>query len=90
MEQLAGIEGIKEIRGKGLMVGIELQFAAAPVRTALLKEHNMFTGSASNKNTLRILPPLTINKEEIDLFISAFKTALQKHMATNEAVHIGA
>jgi acetylornithine aminotransferase len=50
----------------------------------------MFTGSASNKNTLRILPPLTINKEEIDLFISAFKTALQKHMATNEAVHIGA
>jgi acetylornithine/N-succinyldiaminopimelate aminotransferase len=90
MEQLGGIQGIKEVRGKGLMVGIELQFAAAPVRTLLLKEHNMFTGSASNKNTLRILPPLTINKEEVDLFIGAFKTALQKHMATNEAVHIGA
>jgi acetylornithine aminotransferase len=48
----------------------------------------MFTGSASNKNTLRILPPLTITKAEVDLFLTAFQSSLK---ALNyESLHIGA
>ena len=61
----------------GLMVGIELHENCAPVRSALLKEHRMFTGNSSNKNTLRMLPPLTITKAEIDTFLQAFKATLK-------------
>lgn len=77
VQQLQMIDGIKELRGMGLMIGIELHENCAPVRTALLKEHRMFTGNSSNKNTLRMLPPLTITKEEIDIFIEAFVATLK-------------
>jgi acetylornithine aminotransferase len=77
VQQLQMIDGIKEVRGMGLMVGIELYENCAPVRTALLKEHRMFTGNSSNKNTLRMLPPLTITKEEIDMFLEAFVATLK-------------
>jgi len=77
VQQLQMIDGIKEVRGMGLMVGIELHENCAPVRTALLKEHRMFTGNSSNKNTLRMLPPLTITKAEIDMFLEAFVATLK-------------
>jgi acetylornithine aminotransferase len=83
MEQIKGIEGVKEIRGKGLMVGIELDNACAGVRNELLNEHKIFTGSSSNKNTLRILPALNIRKQEIDLFVSAFKNVMAKQLLKN-------
>ena len=79
MEQLKIIQGIKEVRGLGLMTGIELNTPCASVRSELLNTHKIFTGSSSNKNTLRILPPLTISKNEIDLFLEAFSTSLKKH-----------
>jgi acetylornithine aminotransferase len=77
VQQLQMIDGIKEVRGMGLMVGIELHENCTPVRTALLKEHRMFTGNSSNKNTLRMLPPLTITKAEIDMFLEAFVATLK-------------
>jgi acetylornithine aminotransferase len=88
MQQLAHFDEVKEIRGLGMMVGIELHQPADAIRKHLLAEHNMFTGSASNKNTLRILPPLTITKAEVDLFLTAFQSSLK---ALNyESLHIGA
>lgn len=88
VESLQGIEGIKEIRSVGLMTGIELNFAADSIRKKLLLKHHMFTGSASNKNTLRILPSLTVSKIEIDLFVNALQSSIKEYY--NEAVSIGA
>lgn len=76
MEELKGIKDIKEVRGLGLMVGVELNEPCAAVRGKILKEHKIFTGSSTNKNTLRILPALNVGKEDIDKFISALKSAL--------------
>lgn len=80
MEQVKGIEGVKEVRGLGLMVGIELDIPCAAIRNELLHEHKMFTGSSSDKNTLRILPALNITKQEIDMFLGAFKNVLSKQL----------
>jgi acetylornithine/N-succinyldiaminopimelate aminotransferase len=79
LAQLQSISGIKEVRGMGLMVGIELNQPCAAVRNELLNKHKIFTGTSSNKNTLRILPPLVITKPEIDQFLEAFHLSLQAH-----------
>ena len=78
MKECKGIEGVKEVRGRGLMVGLELEIPCAGIRNTLLEEHKMFTGSSSDKNTIRILPALNIGKSEIDQFLGAFKTVLSK------------
>lgn len=72
IEKLKSISGVKEVRGRGLMIGIELEIEAAPIRKKLLQEDKIFTGSASNKNTMRLLPALNLTKEDIDLFLEAF------------------
>ena len=74
--KLVSFSKIKEIRGEGLMIGIELFEPCAKVRDKLLYEHSIFTGSSSNKNTLRILPSLTITNSEIDVFVSALQLSL--------------
>jgi acetylornithine aminotransferase len=63
---------IKEIRGEGLMLGIELFESSEEIRKKLLFDYKIFTGSSSNKNTLRLLPALNIKKQEIDIFLEAF------------------
>ncbi|MBA3704829.1 MAG: aminotransferase class III-fold pyridoxal phosphate-dependent enzyme, partial [Bacteroidetes bacterium] len=80
MQQAKSIDGVKEVRGLGLMVGIELEIACAEIRNELLHEHKIFTGSSSDKNTLRILPALNITKNEIDTFLNAFKNILAKQL----------
>ncbi|MCP2044970.1 aspartate aminotransferase family protein [Pontibacter sp. HSC-36F09] len=77
-EQLEGMPGIKEVRGQGLMIGIELHEPCAAIRKELLNQYGIFTGSSSNKNTLRLLPALTISKAEIDQFLKAFSSILTK------------
>lgn len=77
MEQLQNIPNIKEIRGKGLMVAIELFEPCATVRKRLLDEFGIFTGTASNKNTLRILPSLAVTKKELDELLQALKSILK-------------
>lgn len=77
MTELKKINEIKEVRGLGLMIGIELEFPCATIRNKLLQEHKIFTGSSSNKNILRILPALNIKKEELDSFLTAFKYELK-------------
>lgn len=78
ISQLAGIKGIKEIRGKGLMIGVEFDFPISDLRKQLLFEHQVFTGSASDANVLRLLPPLNIGESEINLFLDSLKKAVAK------------
>lgn len=77
-EKLEGMPGVKEVRAMGLMIGIELHEPCAGIRKTLLNEFGIFTGSSSNKNTLRLLPALTISKSEADQFLKAFSTILSK------------
>lgn len=80
IEKLKTMEGVREVRGKGLMIGVELHFNSAQVRNDLVFKHNIFTGSASNKNTIRLLPPLNITKAEADHFLQEFILALKPHL----------
>lgn len=77
IEQLQNIPNIKEIRGMGLMIAIELYEPCAAVRKRLLDEFGIFTGTASNKNTLRILPSLAVTKKELDELLQALKIILK-------------
>ncbi|MEP5611442.1 MAG: aminotransferase class III-fold pyridoxal phosphate-dependent enzyme [Cyclobacteriaceae bacterium] len=70
---LNGVPGVVEVRGKGLMIGVELEYPAKEVRAKLLFDYNIFTGSANNLNTLRILPPLCVCTKELDQLIMALK-----------------
>ncbi len=76
-EQLSKIPNIKEIRGKGLMIAIELFEPCAPVRKRLLEEFGIFTGTASNKNVLRILPSLAVTVAELDKLLNALRILLK-------------
>lgn len=77
IEQLGKIPQVKEVRGRGLMVGAEFDFPVGDLRKKLLYEQHVFTGSSSNKNTIRLLPPLNITHKEVDEFIHALKEALK-------------
>lgn len=66
---------IKELRGKGLMIGIELDDPIKEIREKLIFNNHIFVG-ASGANTLRLLPSLAVKKEELDKFISALKSYL--------------
>ncbi|GLB52351.1 acetylornithine aminotransferase [Neptunitalea chrysea] len=71
------IPGVKTIKGRGLMLGLEFDFEVAELRKKLIYDYHIFTGSAKNKKLLRILPPLTVQKEHIDTFLTALKSILQ-------------
>jgi acetylornithine/N-succinyldiaminopimelate aminotransferase len=75
--KLAQIPQIKELRGKGLMVGIEFDFPVAQIRKQLLFEQKIFTG-VSGTNTIRILPPLTLTKTQVELFVNSLVQVLNK------------
>jgi len=70
------ISKIKEIRSVGLMIGVELEMHCAEIRKNLFKKHKILVGDSANKNTIRILPSLSVSKEDIDQFIIALKTEL--------------
>ena len=74
-QELSEINGIAEIRGRGLMLGIEFLPEFGAVRNRLLFESHIFTGGAKN-NVMRLLPPLSISKAEIDIFITELKDKL--------------
>lgn len=76
MEELNKIPQIKEIRGLGLMIGIEFEESVSELRKRLLFEKKIFTG-ASGTNIIRLLPPLCMSKNDADLFLSRFKEILQ-------------
>lgn len=69
-ENLKGIEGIKEVRGRGLMIGIEFEKPVDKIRDSLLFNHHIFCGY-SGKSTLRLLPSLSVGQVELDKFLEA-------------------
>ncbi len=73
---LSQIPGITDIRGKGLMIGIDLDREAGPVRSELVKKYRIFTGSAAGKHTIRLLPPLNIKMNELSSFLDSLKKIL--------------
>ncbi len=72
---LKQIDGIKELRGRGLMVGIEFEQPVDKIRDTLLFDHHIFCGYAG-KHTLRLLPSLAIGKAECDRFLEALNQVL--------------
>jgi acetylornithine/N-succinyldiaminopimelate aminotransferase len=76
-EKLKNIKGIEEVRGEGLMIGIDLGQPVKEIRKCLLEEHFIFTGSAADPNTLRLLPPLTVTQEDLNRFLIALKEVLK-------------
>ncbi|KGO91864.1 aspartate aminotransferase family protein [Flavobacterium subsaxonicum] len=77
-KELAGqIPQVKNIKGRGLMLGLEFDFDVTELRKKLIYDEHIFTGNASQKNLLRILPPLSITKEDVDVFFTGLKNALK-------------
>ena len=75
LDELHKLPGIKEIRGRGLMIGIEFEEPIKEIRTKLLFEQKVFTGVAGT-NTIRLLPPLCLSIDEAAEFISRFRQVL--------------
>lgn len=75
-EALSQFSEISELRGMGCMIGLEMPFPVKEFRKQLIKEFGVFTGSSSQPNTLRILPPLSVSETEVTEFISAFSQCL--------------
>ena len=75
MTQLRSFPQIKEVRGRGLMIGLEFEEPIKELRRKLLFEQHVFTG-ASGTNVLRLLPPLVLTKADADEFLKRFKNVL--------------
>ena len=75
LDELRSIKGIKEVRGQGLMIGVEFDEPVKDIRHRLLFEEHVFTG-VSGANTIRLLPPLTLTMEQAMLFIDKFKKVI--------------
>ena len=67
-ESLSGVSGVKAIHGKGCLLGIEFEEACGPVHKKLLAK-NIITGTSNNPNVLRLLPPLMVGLDEIDMLV---------------------
>ena len=76
IEKAESIPEIKNIKGRGLMLGLEFDAPIADLRKRLIFNQHVFTGSSKNPNLLRILPPLTLQKEHVDAFFDALKSEL--------------
>ncbi|MDQ2658113.1 MAG: aspartate aminotransferase family protein [Bacteroidota bacterium] len=75
LEKLKGMPKITGLRGRGLMIGLDLPDEFKQVRTNLLLKHHIFTGE-SKPNTIRLLPSLAVTDEEADLLLKALNEEL--------------
>ena len=76
--ELKKIPELPEVRGKGLMIGFEVDgFTGSELRKELLFGHHIFTGGAG-KMTVRLLPALNLSKEDADIFLTELKKAIKK------------
>ncbi|WP_025739563.1 aspartate aminotransferase family protein [Aquimarina pacifica] len=81
---VANLPGVQNVKGRGLMLGLEFDFEVGALRKKLIYNEHIFTGGAKNKKLLRILPPLTVGKNEIDQFIDALKKVLEEEKEVHE------
>ena len=77
VEGIKGVSGIKDIRGRGLMIGIDLSVPQAAFRKVLREKHHIMTG-LSGEYTLRLLPPLMIGEKDVERFVEAFKLTAEE------------
>ena len=78
INELRNIPEVKEVRGRGLMIGLEVEgFTGSELRKKLLFEEHVFTGGAGEL-TVRLLPALSLTREQADSFLSRFKKAITK------------
>ena len=75
LKELKRLPGIKEVRGRGLMIGMEFEQSIKELRTKLLFDEKVFTGVAGT-NTIRLLPPLCLTMAEAEEFLRRFKKLL--------------
>ena len=77
LDKLAALKTPLEIRGKGLMIGVEMPEPVAAIRKKLLFEHRLFTGSSSNPNVIRLLPALNVGDKEVNQFLETFTSVIE-------------
>jgi acetylornithine aminotransferase len=75
-QKAAGLPKMINVKGRGLMLGLEFDFEIAALRRNLIEKHRIFTGSSKNKNLLRILPALSIDRKALDLLFEALQNEL--------------
>lgn len=75
LNRLRELPGIKEVRGQGLMIGLEFDYPVKELRSKLLFEQKVFTG-ASGTNVIRLLPPLVLTEALADEFVERLKKAM--------------
>src|SRR5476651_2245273 len=78
IDELKKFKRVKEVRGRGLMIGIELPAELANARKDLLFKHHIFTGEAK-PNVIRLLPALNLTKAHADRFLETFTTILNEN-----------
>jgi acetylornithine/N-succinyldiaminopimelate aminotransferase len=76
LQELPKIPGVIAVRGKGLMIGLDLDRDAGPVRSLLVSRYRIFSGSAAGKETIRLLPPLNIGINQLSSFVTSLKEIL--------------
>ena len=77
LEELSRVNGVKEVRGRGLMIGIEFDEEVKPIRQKLLFEEKIFTG-VSGAHIIRLLPPLSLSMEQAAYFIKKIEKVLSE------------
>ena len=77
MQGIKGVSGVEDIRGRGLIIGIDLSVPQADFRKVLREKYHIMTG-LTGKYTLRLLPPLMIGDKEVERFIEAFRATAQE------------
>jgi acetylornithine aminotransferase len=75
IQQLKQIQGVKLVRGRGLMIGFEMEDQFQDIRKILLNDFKVFTGEAK-PNVIRLLPSLAITKDDINLFLKRLQDAI--------------
>lgn len=77
VDKLKQMNCFKEVRGCGLMIGIETEMPVKPIREKLLFEKHIFTG-VSGQNVIRLLPPLCLNKQDTDTFLEGIAQVMNE------------
>jgi acetylornithine aminotransferase len=75
LNRLKAIEGLQNVRGRGLMIGFDVPEALKDLKKKLLFDHNVFTGEAK-PNVIRLLPSLAITRKQVDEFLDVLKEAI--------------
>ena len=88
-DRLRCIDGMTEVRGRGLMLGFDTPLPARDLRNRLLREHGIVTGGAG-PNTVRLLPPLTLADGEADAIVDAIARAITALQESSDMLTQGA